>query len=223
MALTPYPRIWYRRASDNLLNGPLQQPARPPRGQSTVLESSIRAVYPAGSPDATHVYDTGKIYQPCYWDGTTFTNGPTPRWVPQTQIARLKFRAKQEVLRIQQWQGDVRQNYGRIYSSGDLEKIRDGLVYAMVGLNRFLRGGQPLAVKESMIIGWAAGPSGAVTLPAYAGAAVAAAQKTTGYTWAAWSTGLPIAVDATPPAGEMFATAPAPADLLTLDWIDSLT
>ena len=112
MALTPYPRIWYRDTATNQLNGPLQQPARPPRGQDVVLETAIRGVFPLGSVDATHVYPTGKIYQPCFFDGTTFTNGPTPRWVPQTQIARLKFRAKQEVRRLQQWQGEVRQNYG---------------------------------------------------------------------------------------------------------------
>ena len=223
MALTPYPRIWYRDTATNLLNGPLQQPARPPRGQDVVLETAIRGVFPLGTVDSTNVYPTGTIFQPCYWDGTTFTNGPTPRWVPQTQIARLKWRARQEVRRIQRWQGEIRQNYGRVYSSSDLAKIRDGLHFALVGLNRFLRGGQPLAVKETMLIGWAGGPTGAVTLPAFATAAVAATQKTVAYTWASWSTGLPIAIDATPPTGEMFATAPDPSDLLGMDWIEGLT
>ena len=110
-----------------------------------------------------------------------------------------------------------------MYSSGDLAKIRDGLHFALVGLNRFLRGGQPLAVKETMLIGWAGGPTGAGTLPELAAAAVAATQKATAYTWASWVTGLPIAIDATPPTGEMFATAPDPADLLGTDWIEGLT
>ena len=55
-----------------------------------MLESTIRAAFPLGTVNATNVYPTGTIFQPCYWDGTTFTNGPTPRWVPQTQIARMK-------------------------------------------------------------------------------------------------------------------------------------
>ena len=223
MAISPYPRIWYRDTATNQLNGPLQQPANPPPGQDVVLETAIRGVFPLGSPDATNVLETGKIWQPCFFDGTTFTNGSPPRWYPQTQIARLKWRARTEVCRIFSWQSDVRQNYGRIYSSTDLAKIRDGLHYALVGLNRFLRGGHPLAVKETMLIGWAAGPSGAVTLPAYAAAAVAATQKTGAYTWSSWVTGLPIAVDATPPTGEMFATSPAPADLLNENWINALT
>ena len=217
------PRIWYRDTSTNLLNGPLQQPARPPRGQVAVLESAIRAVFPEGQPDATNVYPTGTIFQPAYWDGAVFTNGPTPRWVPQTQISRLKWRARQEVRRILDWERQVRASYIHVYSSSDLDKIRDGLHFALVGINRFLRGGQPLAVKETMLIGWAAGPTSAVTLPTFAAAAVAATQKTAAYTWASWVTGLPIAVDATPPAGEMFATAPNPSDLLGTDWIEGLT
>ena len=91
--------------------------------------------------------------------------------------------------RIFSWQSDVRQNYGRIYSSTDLAKIRDGLHYALVGLNRFLRGGPPLAVKETMLIGWAGGPTGASTLAAFSAAAVSAAAKTDAYTWASWVTG----------------------------------
>ena len=88
--------------------------------------------------------------------------------------------------RIFSWQSDVRQNYGRIYSSTDLAKIRDGLHYALVGLNRFLRGGHPLAVKETMLIGWAGGPTGASTLAAFSAAAVSAAAKTDAYTWASY-------------------------------------
>ena len=223
MALTPYPRIWYRNTTSNLLNGPLQQKAIPPAGQVTVLESTIRAAFPLGVADATNVYPTGTIFQPCYWDGTTFTNGPTPRWVPKTQLARLKWRARQEVGRIQQWQSEIRQNYGRVFSSGDLGKIRDSLFYALVGLNRFLRGSHPLSVKETMIRGWALGPSGAATLPLFAAAGAAATAKTSAYVWASWSSGQAIALSATLPTGQQFATEPDAADLLTTSWIDGLT
>ena len=183
-------------------------PENPPPGQDVVLETAIRGVFPLGSPNATNVLETGRIWQPCFFDGTTFTNGSSPRWYPQTQIARLKWRARNEVRRIFSWQSDVRQNYGRIYSSTDLAKIRNGLHYELVGLNRFLRGGHPLAVKETMLIGWAGGPTGASTLAAFSAAAVSAAAKTDAYTWASWVTGLPIAVDATPPTGEMLRPRP---------------
>ena len=223
MPLTPYPRIWYRDTSTNELNGPLQQPGDPPRGQVVVLESDIRAVFPLGTVDDTHVFPTGTIYQPCFFDGTTFTNGPVPRRVPSTRLARVQWRAREQARRIQTWQTEVRESYGRVYSSADLSKIRDALVFALSGLNRFLRGGHTLAVKETALIGWAAGPSGAVTLPTFATAAAAATAKTTGYTWAAWSTGLPITVGATPPSGQQFAAAPSPDDLLDVAWIDRLT
>ena len=97
----PFPRIWYRDLVTDELNGPLQQPPNPPSGQDTVLESAIRAVFPLGSPDATHVYPTGTIYQPCFFDGTTFTNGPVPSRVPQTRLARVQWRARQQARRIQ--------------------------------------------------------------------------------------------------------------------------
>ena len=221
--VNPYPRIWYRDVATNELNGPLQQPGNPPRGQVVVLESDIRAVFPLGVADATHVYPVGEIFQPCFWDGSTFTNGPVPRRVPQTRLARIQWRARQEARRIAAWQAEVRESYGRVYSSADLSKIRDALVYALSGLNRFLRGSHTLAVKEAALIGWAAGPSGAVTLPTFATAAAAATAKTTGYTWSSWSTGLPITVGATPPTGQQFAAAPDPDDLLDVAWIGRLT
>ena len=95
----------------------------------------------------------------------SFTNGPVPRRVPQTRLARVQWRARKQARRIQTWQGEIRQSYGRVYSSADLSKIRDALVYALSGLNRFLLGGRSLAEKEAALIGWAAGPTGANTLP----------------------------------------------------------
>ena len=219
----PFPRIWYRNLATNELNGPLQQPLDPRPGQDTVLESDIRAVFPLGVADDTHVYPTGTIYQPCFFDGTTFTNGPEPSRVPQTRLARVQWRARQQARRIQTWQGEIRQSYGRVYSSADLSKIRDALVYALSGLNRFLRGGRTLAEKEAALIGWAAGPTGADTLPSFATAAAAATAKTTGYVWSSWRTGRAIALDATPPTGQQFAAAPDPDDLLDVAWIGRLT
>ena len=180
-------------------------------------------MFPLGSPDDTHVYPTGTIFQPCSWDGSTFTNGPVPRRVPQTRLARVQWRAQKEARRIEAWQSEVRQNFGRIYSDSDVGKIQDALVFASIGLSRFLRGGHSLEVKEAALIGWSAGPSGAVTLPTFATAAAAATIKSFAYTWSAWATGRAIALDATPPTGQRFGAAPTPSDLLDQDWIDRLT
>ena len=218
-----FPRIWYRDVATNELSGPLQQPLHPRPGQDTVLESDIRAVFPLGAPDATHVYPVGTIFQPCSWDGTTFTNGPPPSRVPSTRLARVQWRARQQARRIQTWQGEVRESYGRVYASDDLGKIRDALVFALSGLNRFLRGGRTLAEKETALIGWAAGPTGAATLPSFATAAAAATAKTTGYVWSSWRTGRAIALGATPPTGLQLAAAPDPDDLLDVAWIGRLT
>ena len=146
----PYPRIWYRDVATNELNGPLQQPGNPPRGQVVVLESDIRAVFPLGVADATHVYPTGTILSALFlgWVDVHERTGAEARPANTARSDPVAGSASKPA-GSQTWQAEVRESYGRVYSSADLSKIRDALVYALSGLNRFLRGGRYAGRKGS--------------------------------------------------------------------------